>query len=80
MTNQGIEERVANIEGMLSQMDRRLNHLETEISELRNDIKTKADKWEIRIWFFIILLLLTIYRFFNLEFLYSIQWFSSATP
>lgn len=51
-----MEERVAKIEGILSQMNERLNHVE---ANLRN----KADKWEIRIWFVILLVLMTIYRF-----------------
>jgi 3-phenylpropionate/cinnamic acid dioxygenase small subunit len=33
----GLEERVARIEGILSQMDKRLNHLDTEVSGLRAD-------------------------------------------
>ena len=90
-----IEERVANIEGILSQMNERLGHLDGrinhldgrinsldgridglngridslnerinhEISELRAELRNKADKWEIRIWFLIIVLLITVYRF-----------------
>jgi len=30
-----LEERVAKIEGILEQMDRRLNHLESEVRDLR---------------------------------------------
>jgi hypothetical protein len=33
-----LEERVARIEGMVEQMDRRLNHIETEIGGLRRDL------------------------------------------
>jgi len=33
-----MEERMARIEGMMEQMDKRLNHIETEISELRAEI------------------------------------------
>ncbi|HID11532.1 MAG TPA: hypothetical protein EYP17_09580 [Candidatus Latescibacteria bacterium] len=69
-----MEERVARIEGILSQMDKRLNHVETEIAGLRDELRgeieglraelrTKADKWEIRIWFLLILLLMTVYQF-----------------
>jgi len=36
-----LEERVAKIEGILEQMDKRLNHIETEISGLRNDTSTE---------------------------------------
>ncbi|MDI6886914.1 MAG: hypothetical protein QMD22_11380 [archaeon] len=35
-----MEERIARVEGTLEQMDKRLNHVETEISELRSDLKT----------------------------------------
>lgn len=52
----GLEERVARIEGILSQINERLNHVE---AEMRN----KADKWEIRIWFLVIVLLMTVYQF-----------------
>lgn len=52
----GLEERTARIEGILSQINERLNHVE---AEMRN----KADKWEIRIWFLIIVLLMTVYQF-----------------
>ena len=33
-----MEERVAKIEGVLEQMDRRLNHIEAEISDSRREI------------------------------------------
>lgn len=51
-----MEERVARIEGILSQINERLNHVK---AELRN----KADKWEIRTWFLVIVLLITVYQF-----------------
>jgi len=57
MNEAGLEGRVARIEGILSQMDKRLNHIETEIGGLRNELRNKADKWEIRIWFLIVLLM-----------------------
>ncbi|TDA41472.1 MAG: hypothetical protein DSO07_04415 [Thermoproteota archaeon] len=34
-----LEERVARIEGIVEQMDKRLNHLETEIRELREELR-----------------------------------------
>ncbi len=34
-----MEERVARIEGILEQMDKRLNHLESEIRDLRAEIR-----------------------------------------
>jgi predicted RNase H-like nuclease (RuvC/YqgF family) len=33
-----LEERVAKIEGILEQMDKRLNHLESEVGDLRNEL------------------------------------------
>ncbi len=36
----GLEERVANIEGIVSQMNERMNHLGDEIVHLRNDMKS----------------------------------------
>jgi len=35
MTKNGLEERVARIEGILEQIDKRLNHLESEVRDLR---------------------------------------------
>lgn len=55
-----MEERIAKVEGILSQMNERLNHVEANLRELA---RNKADKWEIRIWFLIIVLLMTVYRF-----------------
>lgn len=63
MNEAGLEERVARVEGILSQMDKRLNHIETEIGGLRDELRNKADKWEIRIWFLVIVLLMTSYQF-----------------
>ena len=34
-----LEERVARIEGFLEQMDKRLNHLESEVKELRSEMR-----------------------------------------
>jgi chromosome segregation ATPase len=42
----GMEERVASIEGILEQMDKRLNHMETEVRELR--IYVEAEIRELR--------------------------------
>jgi len=36
-----LEERVARIEGFLEQMDKRLNHLEGEVRELRRDLNNR---------------------------------------
>ena len=38
MERSSLEERVARIEGILEQMDKRLNHLESEIKSLRGEI------------------------------------------
>lgn len=38
------EERIAKVEGIVSQMNERLNHLREETRELRNDIK-KNFRW-----------------------------------
>jgi hypothetical protein len=35
----GLEERVARIEGVLEQIDKRLNHLESEVRELRSEMR-----------------------------------------
>ncbi|MGQ9477931.1 MAG: hypothetical protein ACUVRH_05545 [Candidatus Bipolaricaulia bacterium] len=40
----GLEERGARIKSVLSQMDKRLNHIETEIGGLRAELGNKADK------------------------------------
>jgi hypothetical protein len=36
-----LEERVARIEGTVEQMDRRLNHIETELGELRRELNSR---------------------------------------
>jgi hypothetical protein len=36
-----LEERVARIEGILEQMDKRLNHIESEIRDLRRDLSNR---------------------------------------
>jgi hypothetical protein len=36
-----LEERVARIEGILEQMDKRLNHMESEIRDLRRDLSNR---------------------------------------
>jgi predicted nucleic acid-binding Zn-ribbon protein len=39
MESSSLEERVARIEGILEQMDKRLNHIESEIRDLRVEIR-----------------------------------------
>jgi chromosome segregation ATPase len=39
MKEGSLEERVARIEGILEQMDKRLNHIESEIRDLRAEIR-----------------------------------------
>jgi hypothetical protein len=38
-----LEERVAKIEGILEQMDKRLNHIKSDISNLRNEMLVRFD-------------------------------------
>jgi hypothetical protein len=56
-----LEERVARIEGILEQIDKRLNHLESEIAELRRDLSNRFF-WllgvQISMWVTIILAIL----------------------
>jgi len=48
MSKAGLEERVARIEGILSQMDKRLNHLETEVAKL-GDKMDRNFRWTLGI-------------------------------
>jgi peptidoglycan hydrolase CwlO-like protein len=41
MESSSLEERVARIEGILEQMDKRLNHLESEIRDLRAYVESE---------------------------------------
>ena len=56
-----LEERVARIEGMVERMDRRLNHIETELGELRRELNGRFF-WllgvQISMWVTIILAIL----------------------
>jgi hypothetical protein len=56
-----LEERVARIEGILEQVDKRLNHLESEVRELRRDLNNRFF-WllgvQISMWVTIILAIL----------------------
>lgn len=56
-----LEERVARIEGMVEQMDRRLNHIEMELEELRRELNSRFF-WllgvQISMWVTIILAIL----------------------
>jgi tetrahydromethanopterin S-methyltransferase subunit G len=45
---ESLEERIARIEGILNQMDKRLNHLETEVVELSDKIDRNF-RWTIGI-------------------------------
>jgi chromosome segregation ATPase len=38
MKEGSLEERIARIEGILEQMDKRLNHIESELRDLRSEI------------------------------------------
>lgn len=56
-----MEEGMARVEGILGQMDKRLNHLESELRELRKDLNTRF-YWllgiQISMWVTIILAIL----------------------
>ena len=56
-----LEERVARIEGIVEQMDKRLNHIESEIRDLRRDLNNRFF-WllgvQISMWVTIILTIL----------------------
>ncbi len=58
-----LEERVARIEGILEQMDKRLNHLESEIGGIRGEIRSLF-RWTvgliIGVWATVITLMLPI--------------------
>jgi chromosome segregation ATPase len=64
---QGVEERIAKVEGILEEVRARLNHVEDRLNiietRLDNIMASKADKWEIRIWFLIIVILMSVYQF-----------------
>ncbi|MEM2753514.1 MAG: hypothetical protein QXY58_03215 [Nitrososphaerota archaeon] len=55
------EERIAEVEGILEQMDKRLNHVESELRDLRRDINNRFF-WllsvQISMWITIILAIL----------------------
>ncbi|MCC6035397.1 MAG: hypothetical protein LM567_07880 [Desulfurococcaceae archaeon] len=36
-----LEERIARIEGILDQMDKRLNHVESEVRDLRSELRSE---------------------------------------
>ena len=47
MAEAGVGERLARVEGILEQMDRRLNHIESDLEDIRADIRsldTKIDR------------------------------------
>ncbi|MCL7383937.1 MAG: hypothetical protein LZ173_06730 [Thaumarchaeota archaeon] len=56
-----LEERVAKVEGILEQMDKRLNHIESELGDLRKDLDSRF-YWllgiQISMWVTIILAIL----------------------
>mgnify|MGYP001031332543 CR=1 FL=1 len=61
------EQKVSKFEGALEQMnirldgvERRLDHFETRFDQV---MASKADKWEIRIWFIVLMTLIAILQF-----------------
>ena len=53
---------MAKVEGILEEVRMRLNHVEARLDHV---IANKADKWEIRIWFLILIVLITVYQFLD---------------
>ena len=47
---------MAKSEGILAQVRARLNHIDSEI-------RGKADKWEVRIWFLVLIAVMALLRF-----------------
>ncbi len=45
----GLEERTAKVEGILEQMDKRLDRVEVGIVDLKNEFKSDMEKLELRI-------------------------------
>ena len=69
-----LEERMAGIEGILEQMERRLNHLETELLDLRGELRNKVDKGEIRIWFIILMAFISMWSWMILHYGRGEEW------
>lgn len=69
-----LEERMARIEGILEQMERRLNHLETELLDLRGELRNKVDKGEIRIWFIILMAFISMWSWMILHYGRGEEW------
>lgn len=44
MSKAGLEERLAKVEGVLEQVDKRLNHIEGDLTDLRADIRSLDGK------------------------------------
>jgi hypothetical protein len=55
-----MEDRIGKIEGILEQMRDRLSHIEIR---LNNIDMTKADRWEIRIWFIILMVIVSLWSY-----------------
>jgi predicted nucleic acid-binding Zn-ribbon protein len=66
-----VQERMAKIEGAFEQVTARLDRLEAEFRDLRAELTAEmrdlrnrtVDRWEVRIWFIILLLVISLYRF-----------------
>lgn len=56
----GLAERIAKMEGILEQHGERLSRIE---DDLRSLLRGKADKWEVRIWFLVLIALISIFEF-----------------
>jgi len=51
------------IEGLRGELRSEVTGLRGELEGLRAELRAKADRWEIRIWFLVILILMTVYQF-----------------
>ena len=54
------EPRIAKVEGILEQVNAGLSHIEARLNHLE---VAKADKWEIRIWFIVLMAMIAILQF-----------------
>jgi len=64
-----LKERMAKIEGGFDQMNHRLTELREDVNhrftELREDVNRRFGmlQWEFRIWFIVLLVVMTVYHF-----------------
>ncbi len=56
-------ERLAKVEGIAGQIGERITNVEADMRDIRADLRTKADRWEIRIWFLVLLAVMALLKF-----------------